>query len=219
MIKDLIILCADKNMEACLSGLIPRFETVYPEIRPFTFDQPYVHPGHDGGARAGAHFFLRPFTTQYKNALVVLDFEGSGTKKENRIDLESEIDSKLNENGWDGRAKAIVIEPELENWMWTNSPHMARAIDFNNLEELDEWLVNHNFKKQGDLKPFRPKEAMEAALRLKRRQLSSSIHKQISQRSSFLTCHDPAFLKLVETFKAWYPQIENPQSEQLSLVE
>ena len=216
--KDLIVLCADKNMQACLLGVLPRFKDVFPETRAFSFDPPYVHAGHDGGVRTNSHLFLRPFLNQYRHALVVMDFEGSGTKWTNRFDLEVEIEGNLNQNGWANRATAIVIEPELENWMWTNSPHMAKAINWEGLSEIEAWLIQNNLKKHGDLKPFHPKEAMEAALRLKKKPLSSSIHQLIAEKSSFINCTDSAFLKLVETIKRWFPKEEKPQNEQISLL-
>ncbi len=217
--KDLIILCADKNMQACLSGVLPRFMSVFPETRPFSFDQPYVHAGHDGGVRAGAHLFLRPFSNNYRHGLVVLDFDGSNTKCANRIELEIEIEQNLSKNGWGNRASAIVIEPKLENWMWTHSPHMAKAINWEDLETLENWLLQNNLKKPGDSKPNRPKEAMEAALRLKKKPLSSSIHQQIAEKSSFLHCADPAFLKLVEVIKQWFPKDGKSLETQLLLMD
>jgi hypothetical protein len=29
---------------------------------------------------------------------------------------------------WEDRAAAIVIDPELENWFWADSPHIADPI-------------------------------------------------------------------------------------------
>ena len=53
--KDLILLVADKNMEASLKGLLTRFRSL--KLRQVTFDL-YVHPERDPGCLLRAHDFL-----------------------------------------------------------------------------------------------------------------------------------------------------------------
>ena len=55
--KDLILLVADKNMEASLRGLLSRFQSR--RFRQVAFDL-YVHPERDPGCLLRAHDFLRP---------------------------------------------------------------------------------------------------------------------------------------------------------------
>jgi len=77
--KDLIILVADLDTENVLLGLLPRLEHVY-GTRKFTFDIKR-HPYRDPGCFTGSTDFLRPFSIQYRHALVVFDREGSGQEK------------------------------------------------------------------------------------------------------------------------------------------
>ena len=75
--KDLILLVADKNMEASLKGLLLRSQAL--GLRRMIFDL-YVHPERDPGCLLRAHDFLRPFVTRYERALVVLDHAGVAAK-------------------------------------------------------------------------------------------------------------------------------------------
>lgn len=202
--KDLLVLCADKNMQACLAGVLPRFSRVY-GLADFSMAEPIVHPANDPGCRTAAHVFLKGFSASFRFCLVVLDFEGSGTKLADRATLELEIEQKLAENGWADRSAAIVIQPELENWIWVKSPHLAAAAGWPDLESLEKWLVENGWKTDDAPKPARPKEAFEMAIRLKKLPRSSSIYAQIAQKASFLGCTDPAFLKMVDCLKGWFP--------------
>ena len=43
------------------------------------------------------------------------------------MELESLIENRLARH-WADRAAAIVIDPELENWLWADSLHMAQSV-------------------------------------------------------------------------------------------
>jgi hypothetical protein len=60
------------------------------------------------------------------------------------------------------------------------------------------------YTQQGEVKPKRPKEALEQALRLARKSRSSSIFRQLAQRVSVKRCTDPAFLKFKATLQRWF---------------
>jgi len=70
---------------------------------------------------------------------------------------------------------------------------------------LRAWLVDQNYLARGEIKPARPKEAMEAALRHVRMPRSSSIYGNLAQHVGFGRCTDGAFQKLKETLQAWFP--------------
>lgn len=121
-----------------------------------------------------------------------------------REELELNVETLLAQNGWERRCAAICIEPELENWVWSSSPHVAAALEWH-AGELDTWLVQAGHRPPGAAKPVKPKEAMEAALRIKRIPRSSAIYSAIAGKVSFDRCTDPAFLKLRGTLRAWFP--------------
>jgi len=200
--KDLILLVADKNMEASLKGLLSRFQAL--GFRRVIFDL-YVHPDRDPGCLLRGHDFLRPFPRLYERALVLLDHQGCG-RKEDRSALEGDLERRLGGAGWENRAAAVVISPELENWVWSDSPHVERALGWERgSTPLRSWLQEKGLLEAGAAKPARPKEAVELALWTVRKPRSSAIYFELAQSVSTAGCTDPAFLKLRRCLREWFP--------------
>lgn len=169
----------------------------------------YVHPEHDPGCRLRSPEFLRAFARRSRHALVVLDLEGSGVDETNdRSVMEAQLEQRLRESGWQDRARVVVIAPELETWVWSDSPHVASVFGWT--EEptrggLREWLTDREFLVEGAAKPARPKEAVEGVLYELRRPRSSALYRKLAETVGFRRCEDPAFAKLRELLAAWFP--------------
>jgi hypothetical protein len=205
--KDLILLVADKNMEASLRGLLSRPQSL--KCRPASFDL-FVHPERDPGCLLRGHDFLRPFASRYQRALVLLDHAGCGREVVERSVLESELQARVGEAGWGDRAAAIVIAPELENWVWSDSPHIDQALGWKSSEiPLRDWLREKGFLSSDAAKPVKPKEAVELVLRTARKPRSSSIYLGLAQVVGTDRCTDPAFLKLRSCLREWFPASSN----------
>jgi len=123
--QDLMILVADKNMEESIAGVCNRPEAL--GIRPFSH-QILVHPGRDPGSLSEGVEFLRPFQRQFAHALLIFDRVGSGRETHSRIELETALEEQLAISGWGERAGVVVIDPELEAWVWSDSPHVDRIL-------------------------------------------------------------------------------------------
>jgi hypothetical protein len=201
--KDLIVLVADQDMLFSLRGLLSRPASL--GIRAVEYDV-YPHPHHDPACLLEAHDFLRPFVRSYARALVVFDREGCGQEQKPRDELERIVEMHLARNGWDVRAAAIAIDPELENWVWSNSPQVDLALGWRGRQpSLWEWLVHDGFTQVRYQKPTRPKEAMEKALRKSNKSHSSSVFRQLAETVGVEACVDPAFNKLRDTLRVWFP--------------
>jgi hypothetical protein len=201
--KDLVLLVADKNMEGSLKGILARPAAL--GLREISFD-PYVHPEQDPGCLRRCHTFLQSFTHQYRYALVLLDHEGCGREETDRLELETELEDRLNGAGWEGRAAAVVIAPELEIWVWSDSPHVERVLGWKEAERpLRDWLVERGYLAPGQLKPHRPKEAVEKILRTVRLPRSSSLYNELARKVGLDRCIDPSFAKLRRLLREWFP--------------
>lgn len=200
--NDLIVLVADKNMEFFIQGLLPRIPAIE-QVREFDFNI-LVHPYRDPGIYNDAHDFLRPFTNKYSRGIVILDHSGCGREEKTREEIEADIEDNLSQSGWQDRAYAIAIYPELENWIWVNETHVAQAISWEDNTQIYDWLHINNWKNTEEAKPARPKEAFEAVLRLSRTPRSSSIYREISSQASYKKCQDPTFLKMLNQIKVWF---------------
>ena len=204
--KDLIILVADQNMRDCIEGLIPKLPHAL-KITPFTYDI-FVHTNRDPGCRTQSPAFLISFQNKYRFGLVIFDKEGCGQESLSREELEENVEISLSITGWNDRAKTIVIEPELENWIWVRSSQLAEIINWENIDSLYQWLADEEYLTNDSPKPQHPKEAFEAALYISKKRRSSSIYKQISSRVSFKNCTDQSFLKFIQCMNDWFQNNE-----------
>lgn len=202
-VKDLIVLVADKQLMQTLLGLFGR--TISLGIRPIDFDI-RVHPHRDSGCRVEGAEFLRSFQNQYAHALLMFDHDGSGREKIAPADLERQLDEKLSTFGWGDRAKTIVIQPELEIWVWSPSRAVDRILGWDGrLPELRDWLVRHRWTSTPGTKPEKPKEALEAALAEVKKVASGALYHQLAKTVGFQDCQDRAFLRLLDSLRTWFP--------------
>ena len=200
--KDLIVLVADKNQEHAIRGILSRHRSLgVPELSADV----YAHPHRDPGCLLRGHEFLRPFTRQYAHALLLLDREGSGREDSPPRTLEEEIESRLRSSGWGERAAAVVLEPDLEVWVWSDSPIVAATLGWaGRTPPLHQWLLAQGHLQEGQTKPSRPKKALEEALRIAQKHRSSAIFSELARKVSMARCADAAFLKLKRTLRTWF---------------
>lgn len=202
--KDLVVLVADKNMEAAVTGLLSRKKSL--GIRDIS-NTVYVHPGKDPGCVTKGDTFLRSFAAGYQHALLMFDREGCGREELSRQTLEEDLENRLARNGWANRAVAIVIDPELEMWVWSASPQVDRILGWSNRgNDLRSWLIEKELWRDGFPKPDQPKKAVEKALEFVRTARSSSIYLQLAHKVSLERCLDSAFVKFKTTLKKWFPE-------------
>ena len=200
---DLICLVADRSIEAAVAGLLDRPEALAVRridyvVRP--------HPDKDPGCYRHADDFLSPFRKRYARALVIFDREGCGNESRSREELEAEVEEQLARSGWPARSRAIVLDPELESWVWSDSPHVDAALGWlGHTPPLRSWLAEQGLLVEDATKPKRPKEAMEAAMRQVRKPRSSSIYRELADKVSVRRCTDPAFERFRHTLQSWFP--------------
>lgn len=199
--KDLVILVPDKNTQFALRGALGRpqalgIRSVSHEFRP--------HSGRDGGARSTGVDVLALERRRFTHALLVFDLEGSGAGDKTRAeDLELTLDARLQAQ-WGPCAKAIVIAPEVDIWLWGADSTLRQQLHWPLAGSIRSWLVDHGFEFNAQGKPLRPKEALEALVRIHRQPRSSALYERVTARISLQRCSDPAFVRLRSTLKAWF---------------
>jgi len=204
--KELYILAADKGIKFAVEGLLSRAQRLNirspgPEMLTIS-----VHPEHDPGCYQRAHEFLRPFVRVYRYAMVIFDREFDEHNLYPRKKLEEEVEDNLAKNGWRGRSAAVVIDPELESWVFSDSPHVDRILGWERMTpKLRDWLEEKEFIGPGEIKPNRPKEAMRKALREANKSPSASLFRKMAQNVSLKKCEDDSFAKFKTTLQNWFP--------------
>lgn len=206
-VRDLVALVADKDAEHALRGILQRPDAL--GIRPITFDI-FVHPEHDPGCfRHGAEI-LRAQQRRFNHALVMFDHHGCGQERLNRTEIENRVELRLRESGWNDRAAVVCLTPELESWVWSDSPHVAAVLGWGSHEpDLRSWLGDKNLWDRGGLKPADPKKAMKEVLYKVNKSWSAAIFQQLAERVSFNRCSDPSFQRLRQVLQSWFPRSES----------
>lgn len=201
---DLIVLVADSDTEATIRALLARPEAL--QVRPFD-SEIRRHPYRDNGCLRKSHEFLRLFCHTHARALVIFDREGCGAEEKSGDEIAAQVQAALSANGWEERAEVIVLDPELEIWAWSRSAHVAQILCIGTAtSDVARWLTEQNYLPPGHVKPPRPKEAMQEALRRARIPRSPRIHAEIAAKVSLSQCIDPSFEKLRSILQRWFPR-------------
>ncbi len=202
---DLVTLVAGKDERETVDGLLSsRSESL--GIRSIRYEI-LVHPRRDPGCFHEAPAVLQPYLGRAKHALVILDFEGSGQESLAPERIAADLKGRLVINGWDDFAHVIVINPELESWVWSESLQVEVTLGWVEREmRLRDWLSMKGFWPIEHSKPHRPKECLQMTLKETKVQRSASLYRQLSQRVSLERCQDGSFLELKEILRAWFPK-------------
>lgn len=199
--KDLVILVADIQQEKTIQTLLEERRHSL-ELGPVTFDI-FRHSNHDPGVYRQAGTFLGTFTHQYRYALVLLDVAWEGSPGD-VAKIEQVIQADLDRRGWRNQSAVIAIAPELEVWVWANSPHVPRELGMT-WEQIKELAEGEGYWAPDASKPARPKELLEDVLYRTRKRRSSALFMRLARHVGLTTCQDAAFVRLRETLRAWFP--------------
>ena len=99
-----------------------------------------------------------------------------------------------------------MIDPELEAWVWSDSPHVAQSLGWSDMLVLRNWLVERGHWSKDQLKPFAPKRAYLDALRQQEIPVSNSHFVHIAENVSLRRCQDPSFIALSTLLRSWFPR-------------
>jgi hypothetical protein len=201
--SDLVVLVADGDMEFAIRGLLRRPQAL--PIRSLRVEI-HRHLQRDPGCFLTAHDFLRPFASRSAHGLVLFDKQGCGREETSRESLEVVVENRLSAAGWGERAAAVALDPELEIWVWSDSPQVDRCLGWEGRRPpLRQWLRTEGLLSEGARKPHDPKTALRKALRAGGKGASAAIFEELASGVSLDRCADPAFLKLRRLLASWFP--------------
>jgi hypothetical protein len=133
----------------------------------------------------------------------MIDAEWAGSPGAARI--RAHIVDGCERSGWvRNDVVAVVLDPELETWIWQDSPIVESVVGYSG-SSLRQELASSGAWPLASAKPPRPKEALEAQLRRNRIPRSSALYRQIAERISVKGCVDPAFAELRTALQRWFP--------------
>ena len=207
--RDLVILTADSTMTHVLRAFFKRqhFEQSLGcgviDIDPET-EILHIPSFTDGGLHTHAHELLRSYLTSHQHALVLLDKQFGGERPAEIV--RDDIAGNLRRNGWNDeshKALVIVIDPELEVWLWQDSPNVEHAIGApiglrDRLKEQGDWPEAHP-------KPLKPKETLQSQIKANRAGPPTQAYCRIASTVSPKRCQDPSFQDFRDQLRAWFP--------------
>lgn len=109
----------------------------------------------------------------------------------------------ISASGWHAdHFRVVVIEPELEAWIWQRNQRGAAPLGFATVDQLVASVRESGLAwPDGQPKPTRPKEVLEAVCRARGIGFSAALHRSITASVSLVGCQDPAFVHLRTTLR------------------
>ncbi len=202
--RDVVFLVADGAMEQMLQGFFGRPE-FHRRLGCGRFDidpvqDVIVASRRDPEVYGLADELLRPYLSSHARAVVMLDnaWHGSPGTEKIRKDVTERLGRLWHE------CAVIVIDPELEAWVWQENPHVATALgcppEFRGLlERAGHWPA-------GRTKPPDPKAALQHLRDRHRADRSNAVFRRLAAHISVRGCIDPAFLQLRDTLRDWFQE-------------
>ena len=208
--RDLLFYVADGNMKEAIRGFMER-DALQQRVGcgPIDFDArrdiKVAKGQNDPGVYTRGAELLRPFSGEYRHAVVIVDEEWEGSP--GAAAIRGRVDGHLRAVGWDASGLALVVCPEADVWLWTDTDHTAQALGWASWTELSAALRQAEWLADGEVKPVRPKEAAEWALfegpqDIKR---SSALYRRVTSKVSTRRCTDGSVEALLATLQTWFP--------------
>lgn len=207
--RALFFVVADRDIEAMVTGFLQKERA---DLRlgcaPFEFDAKLdlerAAADKDCGLYRRGIEYVRRHRQTHAHVVIMLDADWDGSPGAAAID--EKLRDDLRKCGYsDDDSEVIVLDPEIEAWMWVDKLEVARELGFESIGDLRSWLTNAGFELGANQKPLRPKEALLAALQANRKPWSSTRFAAVAAKVSLNTCQDPALLKLRATLQRWFP--------------
>jgi hypothetical protein len=173
---DLVALVPDVHIDAIIRTLVSR---LWPHISFIS-----VKAKGDPDVFYRAEEWLRPFIHRAQYALVILDFQWarpSGLAASHHV--REKLKDRLSRSGWQDRCEVVVIDPEVESWLW------ADVRTRNPKEELDRVIEQVN---------------RDRRVRAKR---DARLYEQFAReipKERLDQCADPAFSALRWALSSWF---------------
>lgn len=207
--RDCVFLVADKTMGETFRGFLGRADRDQQlGCGKFEFDpgeDVFVAAGqNDPGLWTRANELLQLFLASHHKAVVALDCKWDGSPGQAAI--LQRINQQLLDSGWDAdRFVVIAINPELEEWIWQDSPVLEKELRHSGPTSLRLSLAERGLWPANQTKPPSPKEVFLQIQEENRVKKSSAVFKRIAAAVPIAACTDSEFQRLIAQLRAWFP--------------
>lgn len=159
----------------------------------------------DGGLWRYAGDLCKGYLKTHEHLVVCLDRDFGGSPGQAKV--RQDIEQQLLAVGWQpNKFLVLVIDPELEQWIWQDSMHVENALNHMRPPTLRQSLVVSGEWPVGNNKPTDPKGVMERLVKINLRgNRSSALYSKITSKVSIANCMDGEFLALRQQLQMWFP--------------
>jgi hypothetical protein len=207
MTVDLVCIVADKSIEAAIETLLQERKASL-GLGEFLFEI-HVHPQRDPGCyKSGPEMLMSLMQQETTRGLLVFDHAWEGNPHPDAEATRLDVRRRLAALG--DRAEVLVLQPELESWVWSGSPHVPKILGWSSKTPLRDWLCAHDLWPAHEPKPPDPKLAVELVLLETRIPRSSALYRELARKVGLARCSDPAFARLREILRRWFPASGSP---------
>ena len=209
--RDLFVVVADLDAENAIKMLLTERQEALGISLDFSPDANDLlrYYGRDSGCYRDMENLMRTPLKTHRHAIICFDLHGSGANDKKRDSIEKDVEDRLCKIGWAEKdAAAIVIDPELEAWVWADSREVAETLGWaGNMEALRRYLASKDLWNAEQAKPFDPKKAMKQAIREKGKGGGTApLFAKLAKKVGLGSCVDPAFNKLKNALQLWFPR-------------
>jgi hypothetical protein len=163
------------------------------------------------GVRTKGPDVSRERRREFQFVVCLWDHKGSGREEEPASQAQGEVQNQLNRKTLKGCSKALVIDPEMEIWLWQDRTAIAKVLEVEEIQ-IEKWLDDWQRKQcpaqivQTLVRQF-PKEALEEVIQRVDEKHDSALYGRIAAAANFkLWGREPSFRRLQRTLRRWFPQ-------------
>jgi len=205
--KDIFVLTADTDAKVVMQAVLKRHHSI--GIRPVTFDVDR-HVMRDSGVINYGPEFVRKLKGKYRKVLLVWDHHGSGWDYIEPQECTEKIQECLELITWHGNSGAVVLVPELEEWLWHNEASLCKLLGIST-QDLQNWIEEYAMKKSitvAHTKREQPKELFEfVCVDKARRTISPKDFEMIASTASLIDWQNSqSFNEIVNLLRNWFPR-------------
>lgn len=206
--KDLFVMTADADAMAVMNSVLKRPESL--GIRPITFEV-IRHTMRDSGVIKDGPEISRMYKGKFAKTLMMWDYHGSGLEARlSPTDSIARMQGRLDSVTWEGNSGAVVLVPELEEWLWRNTASLCSYLGVEQ-DKINSWLSEFPHPGKRRLPPAAliesyPKELFEYICIGKiKRTISPRDFEEIARVASLRAWQESeSFARVVGLLRGWF---------------
>lgn len=217
-LRHIFFLVADGQTETTIKAFFNRTDFCKKlKVGPFEVgDMDIEKVGNDAEVFYRAADRARSRLKTHQKLVVILDEAWDDKRAPDAATIKERLTQDLYAKGWEyDRFVVIVIQPELENWIWNDTAHMHRVFRFDQIPgftsardyfreaKVDSAGKRCHWPEQAS-KPTNPKEALHMLCRESRAKPDAAKYADVVCGVNVLRCQEPGFQELLATLRRWF---------------